>query len=92
MAVTYTQSVASGYLTNVMYYNEGSLLIMEGHYSSPSNATGIIETGMLHISFKLVEDADPTTYKASANANGTMALLFSGMVTGATGCFQIKGY
>jgi hypothetical protein len=92
MAATYTESIASGVLTNVMRYNEGSLLIMEGHYSSPSNATGIIETGMYNIAFYYVQDADPTTYAFSANANGTIAVLFSGMVTGATGCFQIKGY
>lgn len=92
MAATYTMSVASGVLTNVVYYNEGSLNIMEGHYSSPSNATGIIETGMLNITWVHVQDADPTTYKFSANSNGTYAVLFSGMVTGATGFFQIKGY
>ena len=92
MAATYTMSVASGILTNVMYYNEGSLNIMEGHYSSPSNATGIIETGMFNVTYVHVQDADPTTYVYSANSNGTYAVIFSGMVTGATGCFQIKGY
>lgn len=92
MAVTYTQSVASGYLTNIIYYNEGSLNIMEGHYCAPSNATGIIETGMFNITYALIQDADPTTYVYSANSNGTYAVLFSGMVTGATGFFEIKGY
>ena len=92
MAVTYTQSVASGILTNVVYFNEGSFLVMNGHYSSPSNATGIIETGMYYLNIYNVSDADPTTYKQSANANGTLALIFSGMVTGATGWFEIRGY
>lgn len=92
MAVTYTMSVASGYLTNVVYFNEGSFLVMNAHYSSPSNATGIIETGMYYIANVTVQDADPTTYVFSANSNGTYAVLFSGMVTGATGFIDIRGY
>lgn len=92
MATTYTGSVASGYLTNVMYYNEGPLLVFTGHYESPDNATGIIETQMFNITNYYVQDADPTTFVQSANANGTLALIFSGMVTGATGYFEIKGY
>lgn len=92
MAVTYTASAASGYATNVGYYDEGPLLCMYGHYSSPSNATGIIETQMYHVKSYFVQDADPTTYVQSANSNGTIALIFSGMVTGATGYFEIKGF
>ncbi len=92
MAATYTASVASGYLTDVLYYNEGPMLAMNGHYSAPSNATGIIETQMFKIKTYYVQDADPTTYVQSANSNGTIALIFSGMVTGATGYFEIKGF
>jgi hypothetical protein len=92
MATTYTASVASGYATDVMYYNEGPMLVMNGHYLAPNNATGIIETQMFEIKTYYVQDADPTTFVQSANANGTIALIFSGMVTGATGYFELKGY
>jgi hypothetical protein len=92
MAVTYTASVASGYSTNWVYYDAGPMLVLTGHYSAPSNATGIIESQMLMIKEYYVQDADPTTYVQSANANGTIALIFSGMVTGATGYFELKGH
>ena len=92
MAVTYTNSTASGYATTISYYDDGPLLVMRGHYSSPSNATGIIETQMFAVTEYLILDADPTTYVQSANSNGTIALIFSGMVTGATGYFEIKGF
>ena len=92
MAVTYTNSTASGYMTAISYYDDGPMLVMRGHYSSPSNATAIIETGMYAVTEYFVQDADPTTYVQSANANGTIALIFSGMVTGATGYFELKGF
>ena len=91
MAVTYTMSITSGVLTAVNYYGKSYHLVMFGHYSSPSNATGIIETGMFHVNYYNVQDADPTTYVLSANSNGTIAVIFSGMVTGATGWFEIRG-
>lgn len=91
MAVTYTNSVASGHATGVAYYNQGPTLVMTGHYSSPSNATGIIETQMFRIDEYYVQDADVTTFVQSANANGTIAVIFSGMVAGATGYFEFKG-
>ena len=92
MAATYTNSTASGYSTDWLYYNQGPTLVLTGHYSSPSNATGIIETQMFKVTEYYVQDADVTTFAQSANANGTIALIFSGMVTGATGYFEIKGY
>lgn len=91
MAVTYTASAASGYATDVVYFSEGPRTVMAGHYSSPSNATGIIETEMFRVDEYYVQDADVTTFVQSANANGTIALIFSGMVTGATGYFRIAG-
>lgn len=101
MAVTYTASIASGYLTDVLYYNQGQHLVFTGHYSAPSNATGIIETPFYHIDTYYVQDADPTTYAFSVNATGSVttasaninqSLIFSGMVAGATGYFEIKGW
>ena len=92
MAATYTNSTSSGYSTNWVYYNQGPFLCLTGHYSSPSNATGIIETQMFMIKEYYVQDADPTTYVQSANSNGTIAVIFSGMVTGATGYFEFKGH
>ena len=101
MATTYTASVASGYLTDVLYYNKGTYLVMRGHYSAPNNATGIIETPFYNIDAYYVQDADPTTYALSTVATGSVttasadirqSLVFSGMVTGATGYFVIKGY
>jgi hypothetical protein len=91
MAVEYTASISSGILTDVVHDTVGPFQRMLGHYSAPSNATGIIETGMFAVANAFVQDADPTTYVQSANANGTIAVLFSGLVTGATGCFEIKG-
>ena len=69
MAITYTASITSGYATNTLYYDEGPLHVFTGHYSSPSNATGIIETGMYNLTNYYVQDADVTTFKQSANAN-----------------------
>ena len=92
MAVTYTQSVASGYATDVLFYNVGPTLRMVGHYSSPSAATAIFETGMYAVTANYVQDADVTTFKLSANANGTIAVICSGLVTGATGYFEFTGF
>ena len=92
MATTYTASAASGYATDVVFFNEGPQLVMQGHYECPDNATGIFETGMYKVTTYYVQDADPTTFVQSANANGTIAVLCSGLVTGATGYFEFKGY
>ncbi len=90
-ATVYTASVASGHLTDVTYYNEGSRLIMYGHYSSPGVSTGLIETGMYEVEYYNVQDADPTTYVQTSGSNGTIGVYFSGMVGGATGWFEFKG-
>ena len=92
MATTYTSSAASGYATNVVYYNAGPMLCCTGHYSAPSNATAIFETQMYSVKEYYVQDADVTTFKQSANANGTIAVLVSGLVTGATGYFEFRGH
>lgn len=91
MATTYTSSAASGYATSVSYYSDGPFQVLTGHYQAPDNATGIIETEMYNINTYYVQDADPTTFVFSANSNGTIAVIFSGLVTGATGWFEIKG-
>lgn len=99
MAVEYTASIASGYLTDVVYYNKGTFLVMTGHYSSPSNATAIIETPFYNIETYYVQDADPTTFKfssnvtvATASSDARLSMIFSGMVAGATGWFEVKGW
>ena len=98
MAVEYTASIASGYATDVVFYSEGSFRIMEGHYSAPSNATGFIETGFRNVDNYYIQDADPTTIvftstSTSASAPpATIGVYFSGMVAGATGYFEIKGW
>lgn len=91
MATTYTASAASGYLTNVIFYDEGPLLVMAGHYSAPGVDTGLIETGMYAVDYYYVQDADTTTFVQTAGSNGTIGVYFSGMVSGATGCFEFKG-
>ncbi len=92
MADTYTSSAASGYATDVTYYDQGPNLCMTGHYSAPSAATAIFETNMYMIHEYYVQEADPTTFKFSANSNGTIAVICSGMVVGATGYFEFKGH
>lgn len=98
MATEYTCSMASGYASNVIFYGEGPFRIMRGHYSAPSNATGYIETGFRHIDNYYVQDADPTTFAFSSTSTSasappaTIAVYFSGMVTGATGYFEFKGW
>jgi hypothetical protein len=98
MATEYTASVASGYATNVLFYSDGPFRIMNGHYSAPSADTGYIETGFRHIDTYYIQDADPTTIIFSSTSTSasappaTLAVFFSGMVTGATGYFEIKGW
>lgn len=92
MATEYTMSVASGILTDVLWYAEGPKTVLEGHYSSPDATTGYIETGMYNVTDYYVQDADVTTFAFSAGSNGTYAVYFSGMVAGATGYISIKGY
>lgn len=92
MAVTtFTGSIASGYTTDLLWYDEGPLLVFTGHYSSPTADSCIIDTGMYVVREYNVQDADPTTYKQTANANGTIAVYFSGLTVGATGWFEFKG-
>lgn len=92
MAVTYTSSADSGYATSVAYYNAGPMLCFMGHYSAPSAATAIFETQMFDIVEYYVQEADPTTFVFSANSNGTIAVLCSGLVAGATGYFEFRGH
>lgn len=91
MATTYTSSASSGNATSVSYYNQGPNLCFTGHYSAPNAATAIFETQMFEITEYYVQDADPTTFKFSANSNGTIAVLCSGLVAGSTGYFEFKG-
>ena len=87
-----TASVASGYLTDVLYFNNGPMLWMVGHYSSPASGTAIIETGMYDVRVATIQDADMDTTYFSAGANGTYAVLASGLTTGDAGFFMIQGY
>ena len=92
MAVTYTNSVASGYSTNTLYYDEGPLHVFTGTTRPRAMPRASSRLGCINIKNYYVQDADVTTFVQSANANGTLALIFSGMVTGATGYFEIKGH
>ena len=92
MATTFTASAASGYATDVIWFSNGPQTVNFGHFSSPTAATGILEPGMFDIKGIEIENADPTTFKYSANSNGTYAVIFSGLTVGATGFFRITGY
>lgn len=87
-----TASFASGYLTDAMYYDLGPLLAYAGHYSSPASGTAIFETGMYNIAMAAITNVDIDTQYYSANANGTYAVLASGLTTGTTGFFLIQGW
>lgn len=91
MATELTATAASGYLTNVAFIVQGNRRVMEGHYSSPSNTTMFIRTGMPILTWYNVPDADPTTYSETTDGVGGILLYFSGFVTGATGYFKIEG-
>ena len=93
MAVTtLTQSIASGTLTGMLWYNEGPSLVMMGHYASLNTGTACIEPGMMNVSEVWVSHVDANGIYLSANANGTYAVLFSGLTSGLTGWFEIRGY
>jgi hypothetical protein len=89
MATQFTDSIASGYMTDVMWGNMGNKRSFMAHYSSPVAATGYVEVGFNTISYIHVQDADPTAYQLSANAHGGLAVYFSGLVVGSTGYMMI---
>ncbi len=92
MATEYTSSMGSGYATNVMFYPEGPFWIMKGHYSAPGAATALFETGFYHIDNYYVQDSDPATFVFTSKSNGEIGVYCSGLVAGATGWFEFKGW
>ena len=94
MAVTiWTQSIASGFMTNVLMYNAGPQLVMQGHYVSNNTGTTEIDTPMFNVQYVNVTHADNiAAFQLTANSNGTYAVLFTGMTSGLSGWFEIKGY
>ncbi len=98
MATTYTSSQASGYASGVVIYPQGTFWIMKGHYSAPNAATALFETPFRKIVNYYVQDADVSTFQfsslsTSASAGpATIAVYCSGLVTGATGYFEFKGW
>jgi hypothetical protein len=91
MATELTASIASGYMTDVQYVAMGNRRVIEGHYSSPSNATMYIRTGMPILTYFHIPHADVTTYAQATDGAGGINLYFSGFVAGATGFFKIEG-
>jgi hypothetical protein len=92
MATVYTASIASGYLTDVVYADQGPALQMFGHFVAPDNATAIIETGMFGITMGAMDGADLASYVYSAGANGTYAFIASGLATDDSGIFMVLGF
>ena len=93
MAVTdFTASIASGALTDVLFFNNGPQLWMVGHFVAPASGTALIEPGMFNVSMAAIEKVDVDTQYFSANSNGTYAVLASGLATGESGYFMIVGY
>lgn len=82
---------ADGSLFNITYADLGPQLIMQGHYSSPSSGSQYIDTGMQQVFMIAVTGADYDQTTASAQANGTYRVIFSGLTTGLTGEFFIWG-
>lgn len=92
MATTYTASMASGYMTDVSYANQGPMLLMMAHYVAPDAATAIIETGMFNVILGTMEHNDIDTVSFSAGANGTYAFVSSGHAGGDSGIIMVWGY
>lgn len=93
MATVYTASASSGYMTDAMYdVMVGPFRGFVAHYSAPNAATGAVDPGFAKVVFIHVQDADPTTYKLSANAVGGQTVFFSGLVTGSTGYMLMLGF
>ncbi len=91
MATTLTASIGSGYATNVLFFNEGAQLVMQGHFSYPAADTAFIETGMYDVAFWSIPLGDMDTVTFTAGSNGTIGVYFSGLTVGATGCFEFRG-
>lgn len=91
MAVQYTASTASGYLTNVQMDYFGNNYVWSAHFSSPGNATAYVTPGMNSFMFMDIPVADPTTFVPATNSIGSLDLYFSGLVTGSTGYIMIVG-
>lgn len=96
MATTYTSSAASGYASQLLFYSDGPFRVMRGHYSAPNAGTAVFETGFRHIDSYYVQDADVATFAFSSNSTSegvvTVTVLCSGLVTGATGYFEFRGW
>lgn len=92
MATVYTASIASGYMTDVVYADIGPQLVMMAHYVAPDNQTAIIETGMFQVVLGSFTHGDLDTYTQSANANGTITFIASGHAAADSGMIMIWGY
>lgn len=91
MATELTATAASGYMTDVAWISLGNRRAMTAHYSSPTNQTHFIRTGMPILTWYNVPDADPTTYSETTDGVGGILLYFSGFVVGSTGYFLVVG-
>ncbi len=92
MATVYTSSIASGYMTDVLYSDVGPQLFMMAHYVAPDAATAIIETGMFNPVLGTMEHNDIDTVYFSAGANGTYAFVSSGHGAGDSGFIMVWGW
>jgi hypothetical protein len=92
MATTYTASIASGYMTDVVYANIGPSLVMMGHFVAPDNATALVDTGMFGVRLASMEGGDIDSTTSSANANGTITCIFSGHGAGDSGMIMVWGF
>ena len=93
MAYQMTDSITSGYMTNTMWdVAIGPFRAFSAHYSAPNATTAYIQVGMRDIRLVDIEDADPTTFRYTADGAGGMYVQFSGLVTGSTGYIFILGF
>lgn len=90
--VTYTASIASGYLTNVMRDTDlGPFRCFTAHYSAAAGS-GTVSPGFKTIVYVNVQDADSTKYVYATNSAGEMDVHFSGQSSGATGYMFMLGF
>ncbi len=93
-AVYMTESIASGALTGIIYFNEGAYLTKIGHYNAATAGAGTahFDSGMFFVAEAWASHFDAINCVQTVNANGTIVLEFAGMTAAQTGWFCFRGY
>ena len=92
MATEMTQALlaADGSIYDINYFDLGPVLLMVAQFSSPQTACQYIQPGMVNIVMAVVNGSDGAE-ELTADSNGMLMVITSGLATGDTGQIMIWG-